>query len=501
MNAANRSEILNEYELKRIEYDLKQPIERTQEQQKEILQKQETDLLLLSSVIEGRNDIELIKRIISSGIVESFLLIFTKRDLNSITRTYLSPLFDLTNNSSDEVKLLIAEKKPYPGLIRLLEHTNNNIAGDAIVSIFNIQLSGTNTTKESDPHPHYESIQESDGIKKIFALFQKNKSKYSRDRSAISLGYLFRAREITDPIMRQEIINHIKSLLNDDDDDGDDDDSDAWVKETAKNALKYLAQNDTNRSEILNEQELKKIEQDLKQPIEGTQEQQKNITQRQETDLLLLSLILEGQNDNELRKRIISSGIVENLLFIFTNKDQNPITLTYSNTFYDLTNPSSDEVCLLLAEQKPFPGLIRLIVLNNINVVTDAINSIVNILNYGTTSTPESDPHPHFEAIQECDGIKKIFALFHRDDASKDNKDTAMICLGYLFHAQEITDEVMRHEIISHLKTLINDPDSWTQNNVKDALKDLALNAVNKAEIEADGFTIPDQEEDGEDEQ
>ncbi|KAA6380536.1 MAG: hypothetical protein EZS28_023935, partial [Streblomastix strix] len=107
--------------------------------------------------------------------------------------------------------------------------------------IINILQTGSNTTPVSDPHPHYESLQQCDGIKKIFALFQKNGSRYNRDRSALCIGYLFRAREITDPIMRQEIINHLKNLLND---------SSVWVKGTAKDALKYLSLNAVNKTEI-----------------------------------------------------------------------------------------------------------------------------------------------------------------------------------------------------------------------------------------------------------
>ncbi|KAA6384417.1 MAG: putative NEK/NEK2 protein kinase, partial [Streblomastix strix] len=418
-NNTNHSEILNEQELKRIEQDLKQPIEGTQEQQKNSTQRQETDLLLLSSVLEDREDDELRKRIISSGIIESLLIIFTTRDLNSITQTYSCAFIYLTHPSSVEIKLLLLQKKPYPGLFRLIEHTNLNVASDAIISIFNIQLSGSNTTPESDPHPHYESLQESDGIMKIFALFQKNKSKYSRNRSALCIGFLFRAREITDPIMRQEIINHLNSLLSV---------SDAWVKENAKVALKYLAQNEANRSEILNETVLKKIEQDLKQPIEGTQEQRKSIHQRQETALLLLSSVLEGRNDNDLRKRIISSGIVESLLLIFITRDINSITRTYLLAFFDLTTPSSDEIRLLIYNKKPFPGLIRLLEHTDYLIASDAIISILFILNSGSNTIKESDPHPHYETIQENDGIKKIFALFQKN-GSKYSRDRSALCI------------------------------------------------------------------------
>ncbi|KAA6403714.1 MAG: putative NEK/NEK2 protein kinase [Streblomastix strix] len=469
--------------LKQIGEDLKKLLQGTDEEKKQLLEVQETDCKLIQRAFYGKKDDIGRKRIIQSGVIEGFNNVFENYDLNLITRTYSQAFFNIANNSNNEIIHLINNKKPYPGLIRLHEHTDKEIACDAIVSILLILQAGADSTSKSDPHPHYESVQQCDGIKKIFAQFKKNENKYSRDRSALCIGFLFKAREITDQTMRKEIIGHLKILLSG---------SDAWVKKRAKDALQNLAQNDANRSEILNEDELKRIEQDLKQQIEGTNEQQKSILQRQETDLVLLSTILQGRNDDELRKRIISSGIVENILFIFTNRDFNSITRTYSQTFFQLTNPAGDEIRLLLIEKKPYPGLIRLHEHTDNLLAGDAIASIMNILSIGRSTTPNSEPHPHFEAIQECGGINKIFELFHRADASKDIKDRSCICLGRIFHAQEITDTAMRHAIISHLKTLINDSDTWTKNNAKLRLKGLALNTVNKAEIEAGGFTIPE---------
>ncbi|KAA6372377.1 MAG: hypothetical protein EZS28_032095, partial [Streblomastix strix] len=203
--------------LKKLVEDLMKPLEGTEIQRKEALQLLENDCKFLSLALNDRKDDDGRKRVIQSGVIEGFINVFENYELNIITRTYSLAFVNLINPSSDEIKLLIYNKKPYLGLIRLLKHPDDNIANDAIASILLILQAGTNATPESDPHPHYESIQESDGIKKIFALFQKNKSKYSRDRSALCIGYLFRAREIKDQIMRQEIIGHLKILLNDSD--------------------------------------------------------------------------------------------------------------------------------------------------------------------------------------------------------------------------------------------------------------------------------------------
>ncbi|KAA6367694.1 MAG: hypothetical protein EZS28_036779, partial [Streblomastix strix] len=453
--------------LKKFGEDLMKPLEGTKFQKKKTLLLLEKDCEFLSLALIDRKDDDGRKRVFQSDVIEGFINVFQNYELNSITRTYSLAFVNLINPSSDEIKLLIYNKKPYPGLIRLLKHTDNLVASDAIISILIILQTGSKTTPESDPHPHYETIQESDGIKKIFALFQKNGNKYSRDRSALCIGYLFKAREITDPIMRQEIIGHLKSLLND---------SNAGVKESGKQALKYLAQNATNRSEILNEQELNKIEQDLKYPIEGTQEQQKNITQRQETDLLLLSLILEGRNDNELRKRIISSGVIQVLINIIENRDLKNISSAHVKIIYELTNNTNDEIKMLLAEKKPFSGLIRLLEHTDEYVQFLSINSIYRILEAGANSSPITSQHPYFDSLQQSGDIERIFELY-RKSTDKSDKEKALYCLCILFRAREITDPIKRQEIISHHKSLLNDSDAWVKERAKDALKYLSQNA------------------------
>ncbi|KAA6379928.1 MAG: hypothetical protein EZS28_024547 [Streblomastix strix] len=91
----------------------------------------------------------------------------------------------------------------------------------------------------------------------------------------------------------------------------------------------------------------------------------------------------------------------------------------------------------------------------------------------------------------EIDEIMKIFDLFKRN-INKFSKDTSAICLGLLFKAREITNLEMKQSVIAHLKILINDTDEWTKKQSKKRLVGLALNAVNKAEIEKDGFKIPE---------
>ncbi|KAA6387529.1 MAG: hypothetical protein EZS28_016943 [Streblomastix strix] len=147
----------------------------------------------------------------------------------------------------------------------------------------------------------------------------------------------------------------------------------------------------------------------------------------------------------------------------------------------------TDNVQLKLAlfSKQPFKALVRLLELPDKLVANDAINSIANIHLGGTSSTADSEIHPHFAVFQECDGIIKIFSLFKRHESMKDNKNASAICIGILYKVQDITDPEMRKTVIAHLKLLINDSNSWAKTQAKKML------TVNKTEIEADGFTLP----------
>ncbi|KAA6395534.1 MAG: putative AGC family protein kinase [Streblomastix strix] len=418
----------------KIRDDLLKPINGTQSQKQEIIKEQEQGCDYIIQRFEGNEDEEGRREAIKDGLIEGFNYALQNHELNSISRKYSEAFFHFTI-TSNQIRLLIYEKQPFQGLLRLLEHPESLIVGDAIVSIYNILMFATNTTSIEQQHPHFTSIQQYDGIRKIFELFNKNKSKHSKDTASICIGYLFRSQEIADSSMRVQIIKHLIFLLSDDD---------KWTKETSSYALNYLAQNTVNRSEIVKYIDLKKIEQDLKQAVNGN-EQQKELSQ---------------------------------------------ITLGYSDAFCDLTAPSSDEVKQQIYNKNPYPALVRLLEHSNVEIVKSIIVSINNILLGGTKTTPDTQPHPHFNSFQACDGIQQIYSLFQQN-RDKETKDRAAICIGILFRAKEIKDKQMGKDIIGHLKTLVTDSDDWMKNESKWELRGLAQNAVNKADIEAEGFVIP----------
>ncbi|KAA6346311.1 MAG: hypothetical protein EZS28_052102, partial [Streblomastix strix] len=236
-NKTNLTEIIHDNQINQITNELRKELEGNEEEIKLIQINQEGKCNLLIAIQEYREDDELRRQIIECGIVDALLHIFLTRSLESITLAYINAFFQLTLTCK-EIKQQIYLKNPYPALIRLLDHPDKEIVNTAVVSIFNIQLCGLDTTSSTEQHPHYEEIAVNEGIEKIFNLFQMNVSKFSKDRAAICLGRFFRCYEITNELMRREIINHLITLLTD---------KDSRIKNTSKNALNSLSRNKSIR--------------------------------------------------------------------------------------------------------------------------------------------------------------------------------------------------------------------------------------------------------------
>ncbi|KAA6398987.1 MAG: hypothetical protein EZS28_005486 [Streblomastix strix] len=160
------------------------------------------------------------------------------------------------------------------------------------------------------------------------------------------------------------------------------------------------------------------------------------------------------------------------------------ITPAYVDSYLYLTYPSEKDDLrpILFSKKNPFPGLIRMLGHKNNKVVCSSISSIGSIINGNIGKIQASQPHPLFESIESCDGINKIFSLFqHTND--KTIKDKAAVCLGRLFHAKEIVNQEMKIQIISHLKSILSDPDDWTSSQSFLALEYITRNKVNCSEV------------------
>ncbi|KAA6364590.1 MAG: hypothetical protein EZS28_039883, partial [Streblomastix strix] len=151
----------------------------------------------------------------------------------------------------------------------------------------------------------------------------------------------------------------------------------------------------------------------------------------------------------------------------------------------------------LLIDKQPYPALLRLLNNSNVRVISNAIESIYNLLLNGSNTTPPNTEHPHFQIIQEAKGIEKIFELFCKDRSSKYQKDDACLCLGILFRAQVIPWE-MKNSIIKHLKTLLTDSNEYTKNSAKLALEELIQNEGNQKNDDDDEEEDDDNNDDKE---
>ncbi|KAA6356429.1 MAG: hypothetical protein EZS28_048044, partial [Streblomastix strix] len=64
----------------------------------------------------------------------------------------------------------------------------------------------------SGPHPDYDLVVSCGGVQKIFDVFRKSTSAPLKNSAAVSIGYLFKAREINDTKIRKDAIAHLKKL-------------------------------------------------------------------------------------------------------------------------------------------------------------------------------------------------------------------------------------------------------------------------------------------------
>ncbi|KAA6393620.1 MAG: hypothetical protein EZS28_010854 [Streblomastix strix] len=188
---------------------------------------------LIQQILENKqNDQERGRAIECEEFIGGLLHHLSQIPLDKITRKMSSIFFFLTHPTSNEIRQLLYTKKPFSVLVRLLDHTNQYIVGDS---------GGTNITLRTQQHPHFDSMNACRGIEKIYSLFKKNVSKYSKDTSALAIGLLYRSKEIVDQQIKIDIISHIKTLV---------DDKDDWTLKISRLTLSGLAQNEVNRAEI-----------------------------------------------------------------------------------------------------------------------------------------------------------------------------------------------------------------------------------------------------------
>ncbi|KAA6380190.1 MAG: hypothetical protein EZS28_024283 [Streblomastix strix] len=258
-------------------------------------------------------------------------------------------------------------------------------------------------------------------------------------------------------------------------------------------------QNAGNRAELLKQVNLNDIANDLKQPIEGNEDQKEEIQKKQQQGCNILQALLNERDDDELRRQILNLGIIDSLLNIYNTLDLEQIDTDYIKVFLAFINPINPTTLQLTINKKSFPALVRLL---ERDYQYEAILLINNILQCRSTSSSLTQMHPYYDELASIRGIEKIYNIFKQGkyEYKQDQKIQAAISLGYIFKARSIGNAEMKIQIIKYLKESINYKDKYLDEDqnldirkkVKNALRCLFYNSENRDEIEKDGFTIPE---------
>ncbi|KAA6338813.1 MAG: hypothetical protein EZS28_052668, partial [Streblomastix strix] len=189
---------------------------------------------IIIALSDGEKHLENKQQIIEAGVVDALLCLLSTQPLESITLSHIWAFFVFTFPASNEIELLLAEKNPYPALIRLLDHQSISVVSKTTNAIRNIIAGGSNSTPVNQPHPDFQAVASCGGIEKLYQLFKKNLSQGTKNGSALSIANLFKAKEITNIEMRKDIFAYLKTALSS---------SEPLIKNNSKWALRLLAEN------------------------------------------------------------------------------------------------------------------------------------------------------------------------------------------------------------------------------------------------------------------
>ncbi|KAA6360461.1 MAG: hypothetical protein EZS28_044012, partial [Streblomastix strix] len=262
---------------------------------------------------------------------------------------------------------------------------------------------------------------------------------------------------------------------------------DQQTGQQSRNTLNYLAQDNSNFAEIMKRIDLKSIAVELKKTLVGSEEQKKQILNKQELQCYLIYVILNGREDEQLCKTIINSGIVALFLNIFEQRDLSLITQPFTTAFRMLTQDRI-EITNQLLNQKQIPSLLRLLNHNDVEVISDIMKIFFNFIFASNNGSQDTTANPYYDVLAVHNGVDKFYSIFKRTDINKETKDTTAFCIGFLHRRQQIANQLIRVDIISYLKQLTNDPNKQICDMSNDAIFCLALNS----EIEKGGFQIFD---------
>ncbi|KAA6397371.1 MAG: hypothetical protein EZS28_007104 [Streblomastix strix] len=466
---------------------LKIPYIGNENEKKIILDQQEDVYQKLILKFKDIDDDEGRLKAIEAGVAEELTNIIESRDLTSITISIIEALEYLTYPGLFKQRQLLYEKKnPYPALFRLLDHQNTDVVLHTITTIGSILQGGIGTTKESEQNPHFQSVEECGGKQKIFSLFQTTSDKVIKDKTAIFIGRLYKARAILDKDMQQSIISHLKSITSD---------ADEWTRRNSALAINYLSQNEDNYIEIVKGFDPFAVIQDLLQPLIGNEEERKQIQNKKNLVCVLLLILLDKAEDNNLLERLTEARIIEALLYYFETQELNMIVSSPVKIFKQLQSSALTQIEQLKKEKKFYPNILRLFRSSDTELLSQAYDLIAYDFAAGADLAKDNSPNPNGQSIEHLNlkdlaqvagnhteilkdnfitkaqqlnkqeiqirdffekygGLKKLIQIFQ--NSSYQNKlivQYSIISIGLLHKAVKIPDEI-RIAVIDEIKQM-----------------------------------------------
>ncbi|KAA6362937.1 MAG: hypothetical protein EZS28_041536, partial [Streblomastix strix] len=230
---------------------------------------------------------------------------------------------------------------------------------------------------------------------------------------------------------------------------------------------------------------------DLSKPIIVGQEGSIDLQRQIEICEYMIVMFKHKKRKDEYRIRCVNVGIYQTFINIFETWKLEDIRLQHIRAFQYLSFSENDEIVQLFISQHPFYGLHRILDHSDNQIQQRSINTIRNFIIFGANNTPVDEQHQFFTELDSIGIIKQIYEIMNQKDSDKDSKDSIAICLGQIYKTRCIENVLLKVDVISYLKQMINDEKLWKRNESRKALKFLEQNEVNKTEIEKDGFIIP----------
>ncbi|KAA6315081.1 MAG: hypothetical protein EZS28_055472, partial [Streblomastix strix] len=156
-------------ELQNIAQELNQPIVGSEDEVQQILNKQENILKSIIDATSDNKDVEFRKRYFKAGVVDSLIYIINTYQLDKITLNHMECIRSLLLPNKEIIQLFV-EKNPFPGIIRLLDQTEQEIKNYAYAILSIILMFGFDESKINNPCSYFDAIQACGGIDKIMEL-------------------------------------------------------------------------------------------------------------------------------------------------------------------------------------------------------------------------------------------------------------------------------------------------------------------------------------------